>query len=142
MLGGVVIWNSKIFIFGAIAGVVLGVIASVWGFVEWIIGQFRLGKTAPVPTQVEPLVYGPGSLQAFVPGSPPIIGPDPTPVPIQPPKSSGGSFAMLLGGGSIAAILTTLVVIVGIVVGLGFAAFWILAWLLEKIPPGTNLRIW
>lgn len=52
MVGGVLLWNEKIFFVGMFGGIALGVIAIVWGLIDCLIGAIRKRPENPIPTQI------------------------------------------------------------------------------------------
>ncbi len=126
MVGGVLLWNEKIFFVGMFGGIALGVIAIVWGLIDCLIGAIRKRPENPIPTQIP---------QPFLaPDSPPLIASATASAQLleQPARRTGGWFAVTLGGRAIASILAIAFVIVAFIVGLSFIAFRLLVWLLEN----------
>jgi len=61
MMGGVLLWNEKIFFVGMFGGIALGVIAIVWGLIDCLISAIRKRPENPIPTQIPQPFLAPDS---------------------------------------------------------------------------------
>ena len=126
MLWGAFFWNGGVFVTGVVAGGTLGIIAAIWGLVNFLIGLFRKRAKAPAAHQAPPSVITPSLATITTPTH------TTTPAHEHTPNRTGGWLAFLLGGGSIAAIILTLIVIVGLVIFAGKLFIYLLPYILPK----------